>query len=122
MYYAELYDFRVVLSNGKLFVRLLQSLAAAAVVLAVLFYLLPSLAVGRGMLSMSLLLTGGVVVSWRFFYQWIFSTRQFKANILIIGTGEEARKLAREVLYKQPLGYELRGFIGENHEVGRELL
>jgi FlaA1/EpsC-like NDP-sugar epimerase len=121
MYYAELYDFRVKLNNGKLFIKLLQSLGAAAVALAVLFYLVPALEIARGTLLLSLLCVFGSLAGWRLLYQWLLSTQQFRVNVLIIGTGEEARRLAGELLHSQPLGYNVRGFIGEINEVGKDV-
>src|SRR5262245_50678656 len=54
MYYTDMYDFRVSLSPSKLFVKLLQSLGVAGVVLAVFFYWLSQLVVGRRILLLSL--------------------------------------------------------------------
>jgi FlaA1/EpsC-like NDP-sugar epimerase len=122
MYYAELYNFRVALSHGQLFIRLLESLTAATAVLAFLFYLIQSFVVGRGVLLLSLLLAFCLVLGWRFLYRWLLSSRQFRVKLLIIGTTEEARKLAGEVLGKPHLGYEIRGVIGESNEVGRDIL
>jgi FlaA1/EpsC-like NDP-sugar epimerase len=122
MYYAELYNFRMALSHGQLFTRLLESLAAATAVLAFLFYLIQSFVVGRGVLLLSLLLAFCLVLGWRFLYRCLLSSRQFRVKLLIIGTNEEARKLAGEVLGKPHLGYEIRGVIGESNEVGRDIL
>ena len=122
MYYAELYDVRVAFSHGQLFIRLVESLTAATVVLALLFYLLQSFMVGRGVLLLSLLLSFCLVVGWRLLYRCVLSSQQFRVNLLIIGTSEEARKLAGEVVGKQHLGYEIRGVIGEENEVGRDIL
>ena len=77
MYYAELYDFRAALSASQLFLKLLESLAAATVVLALLFYRLRSLAIGRGVLLLSLILSFCLVVGWRLLYQWVLSSRSF---------------------------------------------
>jgi FlaA1/EpsC-like NDP-sugar epimerase len=122
MYYAEIYDVRVALSHGELFIRLVKSLAAATVVLALLFYLLQSFVVGRGVLLFSLLLSFCLVIGWRLLYRWLLRSQQFRVHLLIIGTSEEARKLAGEVVGKQHLGYEIRGVIGESNEVGRDIL
>jgi FlaA1/EpsC-like NDP-sugar epimerase len=122
MYYADLYDFRAALSSSKLFIKLLQSLATATVVLAMLFYLVPSAIIGRGVLSLSLILSFCLLMGWRLLYQWLFSTQQFKVNVLIIGTGEEAQKLAGELSSNRPLGYDIRGFIGESSDVGKDVL
>jgi FlaA1/EpsC-like NDP-sugar epimerase len=122
MYYTELYDFKIAFNNSRLFIKLSQALAVATVVLAVFFYMAPSLVVGRGVLLSGLVLTFCFVVAWRMLYQGLLSMRQFRVKVLIIGTGEEARKLAGEVLSKQPFGYELRGFVGEDNEVGRDVM
>jgi FlaA1/EpsC-like NDP-sugar epimerase len=122
MYYAELYDFRAPPSNGRLFTKLLRSLAVATVILTVVFYMLPQFVVGRGMLLFSFVLAFCFIIGWRLLYQRLHATKHFRVNVLIIGTGEEAQKLARELLYNQPLGYEIRGFIGDSDEVGKELL
>jgi FlaA1/EpsC-like NDP-sugar epimerase len=122
MYYAELYDFRIALSHSQLFIRFLESLAAATIVLALLFYLIQSFIVGRGVLLLGLLLSFGLVIGWRLLYRWLLSSQQFRVNLLIIGTTEEARKLVGEVMSKPHLGYEIRGIIGESNEVGRDIL
>ena len=90
--------------------------------LALLFYLLQSFIVGRGVLLLSLLLSFCLVVGWRLLYRCVLSSQQFRVKLLIIGTSEEARKLAGEVVGKQHLGYEIRGVIGEEDEVGRDIL
>src|SRR5687767_2302343 len=48
LYYAELYDFRVVADRRELFVRILQALGAASLILALLYYWFPALVIGRG--------------------------------------------------------------------------
>ena len=122
MYYAELYDFRVPLSNGKLFMRLLESLGAATIALVVFFYFVPSLEIEGSPLLLSLLRIFCALAGWRLFYQWVLSVQQFRVNVLIIGTGEEAQRLAGELLKNQSLGYNVRGFVGEKHEVGKDML
>src|SRR5262249_26599971 len=122
MYYTDMYDFRVSLSPSKLFVKLLQSLGVAGVVLAVFFYWLSQLVVGRRILLLSLLIAFCFIGGWRLLYRWLQGTKQFRVKVLILGTGEEARKLAGELWEKQPLGYEIRGFIGDSNEVGKEIL
>ena len=114
MYYVELYDSRVVLTNRQLFLKLLQSSAVAMVVLKVLFYLLPQLVIGRGTFLPGLASAFCCIAGWRLLYQWLQGMNQFRTNILIIGSGEEARKLARELVDNKALGYELKGFIDDD--------
>ena len=122
MYYADLYDLRVALSGRTLLIKLGQSLGAAAAVLMGLFYLLPQLSVGRGIFVSSLVLAFGLLGVWRLFYQGLHTTNHFCIKVLIVGTSEDARKLVGELVDKQQLGYDVRGFIGESNEVGKELL
>jgi FlaA1/EpsC-like NDP-sugar epimerase len=122
MYYADLYDLRVALSSRTLLVKLGQSLGVAAVVLMGVFYLLPQLSVGRGIFVPSLMLAFGLLFGWRLFYQGLHTINHFRIKVLIIGTSEDACRLALELVDKRQLGYDVRGFIGENNEVGKELL
>ena len=121
MYYADLYNFRVGLSERRLYLKLVRSLAVATVVLTVLFYMLPPLMIGRGIMLLSLPLAFGLLVGWRLFYRHVQAMNQFRVKVLIIGTGEEAQRLAGELARTEPPGYEFKGFIGENHEVGEHI-
>src|ERR1700687_43857 len=55
-YYNDLYDLPLLHSNTELIVRVLQSAAAAAIVLAVVTALIPALIIGHGILITSLCL------------------------------------------------------------------
>lgn len=48
--------------------------------------------------------------------------QQFSTKVLILGTGEEAQKLAGELANSKPPGYEVKGFIGHEHEIGKRVL
>ena len=47
-YYNDLYDLHVVSKRWELFIRLIQALGAACIILAVLYYVFPDLMLGRG--------------------------------------------------------------------------
>ena len=53
-YYNDLYDLTLVHSKSELLVRVLQAAGAAAIVLAVVSMLLPSLIIGHGIFMTSL--------------------------------------------------------------------
>ena len=55
-----------------------------------------------------------VISSWRLFFQWILTMRQFCMKVLIVGIGEEAKGVAKELLEKRSLGYEIKGFIDDD--------
>ena len=56
LYYFDLYDFKIVTSNLELGIRLLQSLGVSCIVIAVLYYIFPTLTIGRGIFFIYLFL------------------------------------------------------------------
>jgi FlaA1/EpsC-like NDP-sugar epimerase len=122
MYYTGLYDLRVALRPVLLLGKLGQALGAGAIVLMLLFFILPPVAVGRGIFVLSLAFAACSLLGWRLLYQRLHTLNQFRINVLILGTDAEAQKLAEELHNHRALGYELRGFIGKNDEVGKDIL
>ncbi len=88
MYYADLYDFRLGLSDRQLYGKLIRSLGAATVVLTVLFYALPPLTIGRGIMLLSLPLAFALLVGWRR-YRRLQTMHQFRTKVLILSTRTE---------------------------------
>jgi len=48
LYYADLYNIRIIRDLRELLFRLLQALGAASIILAGIYYLYPQLIIGRG--------------------------------------------------------------------------
>jgi sugar transferase (PEP-CTERM system associated) len=123
LYYFDLYDLRIKRSNLELVVRLLQSLGISSIVLAVLYYMFPTLIIGRGIFLISLYFMSAVIISWRMIYNHILRTNQLDQKIMIIGTGPLAINIAREILEKDDTGFKIIGFITDNPErIGEKLV
>ncbi|MDY7031604.1 MAG: TIGR03013 family XrtA/PEP-CTERM system glycosyltransferase [Thermodesulfobacteriota bacterium] len=119
LYYFDLYDFRVTDSNIELGIRLLQSLGSSSIALAVLYYLFPSLIIGKGIFIITLSLIIVLIVSWRMLYNWILKSKSFSERVLILGSGELASDIAREILERKDSGFFVVGFLeGEEKMVG----
>jgi len=115
------------LKNGKyyhgLLPRLFQSTIAAALILAVLYYLFPWLTVGRGIFLISFGLCPLLLLFWRYLYRWMVDQRLLNERLLIIGSGPLAKEIGVEVLSMKALGYQIVGFIDEDPtKVGIRLL
>jgi len=123
MYYAELYEFRS-RRRIELFQQLGQAVAIAAVGLAFVFFTVPGLEVGRGVFFLFLLLAWSGLLGFRLLLLWAWSTLgAFGDRVLILGTGVPAQKVAREMLKRAPIGYQVLGFLTEHEgEVGRTLV
>src|SRR5215216_4465851 len=122
-YLCDLYDFSMIRKRGTLCIRLFQAMGLASIVLAVIFYALPGMMLGRGVFIVSLLLMLSVMACWRVFVMWLLGHPRLAERVLILGTEESAINLAREVLDRQEAGYKILGFVGDDpHLVGRSLI
>src|SRR5512134_1334340 len=71
LYYADLYDeMRMTPDRRELLVRIFQSLGATSIILALLYYVFPSLVLGRGIVMIAAMLITVVVISWRIAFSW----------------------------------------------------
>jgi len=123
LYYFDLYDLRIFRRNIQLTIRLLQSLGVSSILLAIIYYVFPSLVILRGIYVISLGLIGVVILSWRIAYNHILRTRQLDQKIMIIGSGLLAKNIAKEILEREDIGFKIIGFITDNPErIGEKLV
>jgi len=121
-YYFDLYDLRKLREKKTLVILLLGSLGVSSLLLALVYYLIPSLVIGRGIFAISLSLILLFTFVWRLLYVWLLKIRAFKERVLIIGTGELAKKIKNEILENGYDGFEIVGFIDENRDkIGRSV-
>ena len=112
LHYSDLYDMRTLADRRDLLIGLLRSLGAASVILAILYYWVPGLGLGRGVFALATLLIIGLVAGWRIAFEWLSLRGQPTERLLIVGTGSAAVSLARELFDRRSeLGVELVGFV-----------
>jgi sugar transferase (PEP-CTERM system associated) len=122
-YYNELYDLQVVSQRAEMLVRLAQALGAASLILAFLYYLLPGLIIGRNVSSMTALVTGMLLVSWRLAVDAMGSFFRPVQRLLVAGTGDVGVRLVRELMYHPELNFKVLGFLDEQGEnIGKRLV
>ncbi|MEW6127518.1 MAG: TIGR03013 family XrtA/PEP-CTERM system glycosyltransferase [Acidobacteriota bacterium] len=122
-YISDLYDFRMIRNRTTLYLRILQAIGLAAIVLAVIFYALPQLMLGRGVFLVSLILMLTMMICWRIFVMWLIGHPRLSEQVLILGTEESAINVAREVLERQEGGYQIVGFVGDDPGlIGKSLI
>ena len=64
-YYNDLYIIRLAHQRREWTIKFVQSMAAAAILLSVVYYLFPSLIIGRGIFLITLVLLPLAVIGWR---------------------------------------------------------
>lgn len=122
-YLYDLYDFIVMHDRRELVLRLVQALGLAWVALAIAFYVLPQLMMGRGISLVALPLALAVMVGWRLTIHWLLGHPQLGERILIVGSGQLAVDVARETLDRPDAGFRIVGFVDDDPAlVGKSLI
>ena len=114
LYYNDFYDLTVVHSNRELVVRLLQAAGAASIVLAALYFLMPSMMIGNGIFVSALFVFLVAILGWRLAFNHVTGSLKLEERVLFVGTGEAARKVARQILDQHDFAYRIIGFIDDD--------
>ena len=122
-YLFDLYDFVAMHNRHELVLRLVQALGLAWVALAISFYAYPVLMLGRSVSLIALPMALALMVGWRISIHWFLGHPSFGERILIVGSGNLAVEVARQVLNRPDAGYRIIGFVGTDSELlGKSLI
>jgi sugar transferase (PEP-CTERM system associated) len=113
-YLYDLYDFIVMHDRRELVLRLVQALGLAWVALAIAFYAVPRLMIGRSVSLIALPLALTLMVGWRLTIHWLLGHPQLGERILIVGSGALAVDVARETLERPDAGFRIVGFVDDD--------
>jgi exopolysaccharide biosynthesis polyprenyl glycosylphosphotransferase len=112
LHYSDLYDFRTLTDRRSMLIGLIQALGSASVVLALLYYWIPDLIIGRGVFVIASAFIVSLVAGWRLAFEWLSVKVGPSERLLIVGTGDASVDLARELFSRRhELGVELVGFV-----------
>ena len=113
-YYNDLYAIRLVNQPREWSIKFVQSLATAAILLSLLYYLFPSVIIGRGIFLITLGLLPLAVIGWRLSYDRLSRMGPLRDRVVIIGSGPLARKIGSEILSHHRASYDIIGFVDED--------
>jgi sugar transferase (PEP-CTERM system associated) len=123
LYYNDFYDLTLVHSSRELIVRLLQAAGAASIVLAALYFVAPQLMIGNGIFVSALFVFMIAILGWRLAFNQITGSLKLEERLLFVGTGETARKVARQILDQHEFAYRVIGFIdNDRSRVGQRIV
>jgi sugar transferase (PEP-CTERM system associated) len=114
LYFYDLYDFTVMGNRRELMLRLVQAIGIAWVILAILFYFIPPLLIGRGVSVISVPVVLFSLLIWRILIHLLTGHPEFGEKILIVGTGSAAHDTAKSVWERRDAGFRIAGFVTEN--------
>ena len=115
-YYFDLYDLKTFRERKRMSILLLESLGGSALFLGVVYYFIPLLRIGRGIFALSLMIVFLFTFLWRLIYSTVLRTLVNKEKVLIVGTGDLAKKIRGEILENGYDGFEIVGFIDETRD------
>ncbi len=122
LYFYDLYDYVVMTNRRELLLRMVQALGIAWALLALLFYLVPPLMVGRGVSMISVPLVLFLLLGWRIAIHSLTGHPEIGEKILVVGTGKAALDTAEAVWDRRDAGYRIAGFVSENGAKPKEKL
>ena len=114
LYYNDFYDLTLVQSTRELVVRLLQAVGAASIVLAALYFTMPSLMIGNGIFVSALFVFLVGILGWRLLFNQLAGSLKLQERVLVVGTGDAARKVVRQILDQREFAYHVIGFIDDD--------
>jgi len=123
LYYGGLYEgYARRAPRVEVTLRFAEALFFGMIALQAVYYMVPSLAVGRGILAIYYLVSLFALILWRTLYWIAAGASAFAEPVLIMGTARSARHVAEELLVRDSLGFELAGFLTPHEaEVGRKI-
>src|SRR4051812_22188060 len=114
LYYNDFYDLTLMQSTRELVVRLLQAVGAASIVLAALYFTMPDLMIGDGIFVSALFVFVIGILGWRLMLNQRTGSLKLQERVLVVGTGETARKVVRQILDQREFAYRVVGFIDDD--------
>ncbi len=111
IYIYDLYDYGVMHHRRELLLRLIQATGIAWTILAIVYYLVPPLMIGRGTLIYSVVLTLLSLLAWRTLIHYLTGHPDLGERVLILGAGKAAVTTAGVVYGRRDAGYRIAGFV-----------
>ena len=109
MYYFDLYQNSILSNRREVYTRLIQVLGVVCILLALLYYVYPSLQLGRGIAAIGLSFVAVILLLWRRLFLAVNSLAQFAERVLIFGDGPLAESLMAELHARPELGLHVVG-------------
>jgi sugar transferase (PEP-CTERM system associated) len=113
-YYAGLYDLANTRHPRTVHDRALRGVVLGTLALLLVFYVVPALEIGRGILLVAIALSGLLVPAWRIAYNRVTEGAGFLRRTLIVGSGALARELAGAARSRPDLGLQLVGMLARD--------
>ncbi len=120
-YYNDLYDLHAIQVRGEQYIRLAQALGAGCILLGLLCYVIPGLLEGHQELFLALVFTTMAISAMRIGLDLVWPLTRRERNVLILGNGDMALTIAREIAERSDLNFRVVGFVTPTGNGPRQL-
>jgi sugar transferase (PEP-CTERM system associated) len=116
LYFSDLYEFKKTDTTIDIGSRLIQSIGITSIVLAIIYYLWPGMVIGRWVFFISLVVLLLFLISWRILFSIIMKKRLFAERVIVLGAGELAGDMLREIKRRRDISYNIRYVLDQKKE------
>ncbi len=114
LYYYDLYNSIVIVSNREVITRLVQVVGTTCIILAVLYYLAPSIQIRTSLFVPAVIFMGICLLAWRQLFARMASSTKLAQRTVLLGDGPLALLLAHEIQSRPELGLRFMGYLGQS--------
>jgi len=111
LYFNDLYEKKSIDNYIDLFTRLIRSIGITAIMLAIIYFLFPSVMIGRWIFFISFIFLLILLVSWRLLYSFVMKRKFFAEKAIILGAGELAQDIFHEAIKRKDLSYDINSIL-----------
>lgn len=111
LHFNDLYNLRSLNSRLMVLIGLVQGIGAGAVLLSVLYLVLPQFRLARGMAVSTVLIVIVILVAWRLLVESFGQVSHRGERCLLVGSGSYAGEIVSEVRERRDLQIELLGVV-----------
>ena len=111
MYLLDLYDLRISQTWGEIFFSLMFAIGFVCIGIGIITYAVPGFGVDARMYYLTLFLATIFLLFWRISFYYYLDRLAPSQNILVVGSGEVAGMVGKEIREWAKLGFNLVGFI-----------
>ena len=115
-YYFDLHNFRAMRPFIWTVTRVIQAVVVGTMALAMFYYIVPRLYLGRGVLLLLAVLIIVLILIWRLSYGWALRQQLFSTRIILLASGSMADAVLDELASRSDNLYQLVCLVDMNYE------
>jgi len=112
LYFYDLYDLRKPGTTTDTFLRMMQAFGVGCILLAGLYTVCPSMIIATATFWWSYLIICASLFVWRSLYYLVLEKKLFTRQVVIVGTGETAERIVREIRENDESGFVIAALVG----------